>query len=180
MVTKYTDILSEELYVELVEYINKLIKDRSNRFSTSTLMWQENLKGNSEPISRYDFLEETDTVIVSKVGKEVEYKTGYLIEGFCLHLWPNLSYITWHNDGHVKASLTLYLNENWDKNWGGFFMYEDTTDNTIKAIKPEKNMGLLQENGVVHSVTTINIGADMRISLQFFLKEKSKKIKTLL
>jgi Rps23 Pro-64 3,4-dihydroxylase Tpa1-like proline 4-hydroxylase len=180
MVTKYTDILSEELYVELMEYINKLIKDRSNRFSTSTLIWKEYLKGNSAPISRYDFLEETDAVIVSKVGKEVEHKTGYLIEGFCLHLWPNLSYITWHNDGHVKAALTLYLNENWDKNWGGFLMYEDTTDNTIKAIKPEKNMGLLQENSVVHSVTTINIGADVRISLQFFLKEKSKKIKTLL
>jgi len=179
MVTKYTDILSDELYVELVEYINKLIKDRSNRFTTSTLIWQEYLKGNSTPISRYDFFDTRDDAIVSKLRKEVEDKTGYLIESFCLHLWPNLSYITWHNDAHVKAALTLYLNENWDENWGGFLMYMDTTDNTIKAIKPEKNMGLLQENGVVHSVTTINIGADMRISLQFFLKGKSKKIKTL-
>jgi hypothetical protein len=179
MVTQYKNILSDELYIELVEYVNKLIKDKPNNFTTSNLIWEENLRGNSTPISRYVFDKRDDDIAV-KIKKEIEDKTEYFVENFCLHLWPNLSYITWHNDNHVKAALTLYLNENWNANWGGFLMYLDTTDTTIKAIKPEKNMGLLQENSVSHSVTTINIGADMRISLQFFLKEKLKKVKTIL
>ena len=179
MVTQYKNILSDELYIELVEYVNKLIKDKPNNFTTSNLIWEENLRGNSTPISRYVFDKRDDDIAV-KIKKEIEDKTEYFVENFCLHLWPNLSYITWHNDNHVKAALTLYLNENWNDNWGGFLMYLDTTDTTIKAIKPEKNMGLLQENSVSHSVTTINIGADMRISLQFFLKEKLKKVKTIL
>jgi hypothetical protein len=179
MVTKYNNILSNELYAEVVEYVNNLIKDKPMKFTMSNLLWDDRLKGNSVPISRYDF-NTGDSEIAKKLKKEIEDKIPYFVENFCLHLWPNLSYITWHNDKHVKAALSLYLNENWDDNWGGFLMYEDSTENEIKAIKPTKNMGVLQEGGVNHSVTTINIGADMRISLQFFLREKVKKSNTII
>lgn len=177
MVTKYKNILSEELYIELVEYINTLIKDKPHKFGTTNLLWENGLIENSASIVRYDF-DISDILINKKIRKEIENKIPYMVKGFCLHLWPNLSYITWHNDYHVKGALTIYLNEKWDANWGGYLMYKENSE--IKAIKPERNLGVLQENNVEHSVTTINIGAEQRISLQFFLEEKVKTTKTIL
>jgi hypothetical protein len=172
MITKYNDILTEELYKELTEYVDLLMKEKPFNFTSSTLTWDNGLKGNSTPILRYDF-DKKDTEIFNKVKNEVEIKIPYFIENFCLHVWPNLSYITWHNDYHRKAALTIYLNEKWDKNWGGYLMYE--INDNLNAIKPERNLGVLQENSIEHTVTTINTGADLRLSLQFFLT-KTKKV----
>ena len=53
-------------------------------------------------------------------------------------------------------------------------MYEE--NNEIKAIKPEYNLGVLQEGGVNHCVSTINVNADVRVSIQAFLKVDKKII----
>ena len=70
--------------------------------------------------------------------------------------------------------LTIYLNEKWEDNWGGYLMYED--GNEIKAIKPEKNLGVLQKTPLMHCVTTTNIGAEYRMSLQFFMNKNKNVI----
>jgi Rps23 Pro-64 3,4-dihydroxylase Tpa1-like proline 4-hydroxylase len=177
MVTKYENVLSDELYIEVIEYVNNIIKNKKTKLTSSNLEWDDKLKGNSEAVLRYEF-DNSDSLIFKKIKKELENKIPYFIQRMVLHLWPNLSYITWHDDSQSTAALTLYLNKNWDDNWGGYLMYKE--DNEIKAIKPEKNLAVLQENKVGHCVTTINMGADTRISLQFFLKQNLKKIKTLL
>ena len=172
MVTQYNNILPEELYIEVLSYVKMLMEEKSMNFTTSTLTWNNKLKGHSVPILRYDF-SKNDVVMYNKIKKELEKQIPYFVDSFCLHVWSPLSYITWHDDSHTKAALTLYLNETWDENWGGYLMYKENSE--IKAIKPERNLGVLQENGVEHSVTTINVGANVRLSLQFFLT-KTKKV----
>jgi hypothetical protein len=77
----------------------------------------------------------------------------------------------------VTNAITLFLNDEWKDDWGGYFMYEDLDDNaTIKCIKPKRNLGLLQGKGLNHSVSTINIGADWRISMQIFVTPKQPLI----
>jgi hypothetical protein len=173
MVNIYENILSESLYNETFDYVKSLFKNKGLQFTTSFFHWEESLIANSPPILRYDF-DTSDNIIAKKIQKEIENKFPYFIATFTLHIWPNSSYITWHNDPHCHAALTIYLNEKWDKNWGGYFMHEDIDG--IKAIKPERNLGVLQENNIEHSVTTINSGADLRISLQFFLTNKKKML----
>ena len=85
------------------------------------------------------------------------------------YIWTKLSYIPWHNDHHVNGALTVYLNNYWDINWGGYFMYKNQ-NNEINAIKPETNLGVLQLEGVEHSVSTVNVNAENRITLQTFFK----------
>jgi hypothetical protein len=173
MVTEYKNILSEELYKEVFDYVKLAMKEKTMQFTTSTLTWRENLKGNSVPVLIYDFSNDTNTLIL-KLKKEIENTIPYYISNLYLHILPNLSYINWHKDaGHIAAGLTLYLNEDWDKNWGGYLMYEKNDE--IIAIKPDKNLGVLIENTDNHSVSTINFGSDLRISLQFFLT-KTKKL----
>lgn len=169
-ITKYTSLLSEDLYKETLEYMNSIIKNKSNLFNTS-LAWQDGLKGNSGLIARYEF-GKNEMDILRKIKFECEKKIPYIISKVVLHLMPPLSYITWHDDTHVKAALTVYLNESWDEDWGGYLMFKE--NNEIKAIKPERNLGVLQENGVEHCVSCVNIGSDYRLSLQFFLDKEQK------
>ena len=172
-ITKYNNILSDELYQETIEYITSLMKKEGQQFTTSMLNWEDGLIENSAPILKYDFYAYDDE-FRKKIKREIETKIPYFIDGFMLYVWPNSSYITWHDDGMYKAGLTIYLNEKWDSNWGGYLMYEENEE--IKAIKPEKNLGVLQENGVNHMVTTINVGANLRTTLQFFLTKKKKML----
>lgn len=173
MITQHKNILSEELYNEVYDYTKMIMEEKSMQFTTSTLTWRELLKGNSVPALIYD-LSTDNSATISKLKKDIESKIPYFVNNLYFHILPNSSYINWHVDAaHIKAGLTLYLNQEWDKNWGGYLMYEDGDE--IKAIKPDKNLAILQENTDRHCVSSVNNGADLRISLQFFLT-KSKKI----
>ena len=172
MVTQYENLLSDELYEEVIQYTKFIMEKKTMQFTTSTLTWIQLLKGNSTPALIYDFSNDSSDIIY-KLKKEIEKKIPYYVQNLYFHILPNLSYINWHKDsGHIKAGLTLYLNENWDKNWGGYLIYEDGDE--MKAIKPNKNLAILQENTDMHCVSTVNIGADLRLSLQFFLSKTQK------
>jgi len=168
-VIQYENFLEEELYSEVKECINKLMSSLDTPFTTSTTGWPESNRHTSTPILRY-LLKDTELDLRNKIIKIVKEKTGYFGGEVIVHLWPNLSYLPFHIDNHVKAALTIYLNDDWHENWGGYLMFKDDNDSgQIKCIKPKGNLAVLQKNNVVHSVSTTNIGADMRMSLQIFL-----------
>jgi Rps23 Pro-64 3,4-dihydroxylase Tpa1-like proline 4-hydroxylase len=171
-IIKYENFLSEDLFGKLKLYVNNLMKEKKGAFTTS-LMWDEFLVNTSALIARYE-LQSSEIEILSKIKKEVESKIPYVIKNAVLHIMPQMSYINWHSDAHCKAAFTIYLNENWDKSWGGYLMYEE--DGEIKAIKPEKNLAVLQKTPVNHCVSTVNVGAEYRISLQFFLTDEKKNL----
>ena len=171
-ITKFNSFFSKEVYSELKERVDTLVKTEPERFNTS-LQWDPGLVNTSALILRYD-LTSDDAVIFQKIKKEIESKIQYYVKQITIHILPNLSYITWHSDKHVKAAFTVYLNENWNADWGGYLMYVE--DGEVKAIKPRENLGVLQENNVDHCVTTVNVGADYRISLQCFLTDKKTVI----
>jgi hypothetical protein len=177
MIDVYKNFLSSESIEKLDEKIESILY-KSNpdtpNFTTSLTSWEDNLKKSSSPIIRY-VLNQNDTELYKILKKEIESKIPYYIDNIIIHFSPKLSYIPWHNDGHVMAALTIYLNKNWDINWGGYFLYKESDE--IKAIVPDFNLALLQKggkNGVPHCVTTTNIDSDLRISLQLFLINQKK------
>lgn len=171
-IQKIENFLSEELFTELVNYIKKLNSNKNTIFKSNLNRWQTELLDNSTPVIIYSF-EENDKDIFFKLKKEIEKQIPFVVSGINIYQWPKLSYLPWHTDEGYKSALTLYLNESWNPNWGGYFMYE--MDNEIKAIKPEKNLAVLQEGGVPHCVNTININAPIRCTMQIFLT-KSKSL----
>ena len=171
-ITQYESFLSEELFLEVQTFVKELITDNKKPLSTSFGLWQKELINASTPILRYMFNSD-EVELFQKIKKEVEIKIPYRVTNIVVHMMPKLSYITWHDDHHVKAALSLYLNETWDPNWGGVFMYK--IDNKICAVEPKRNLGVFQYGGTKHCVTTVNMDAEYRLSLQFFL-EKEKQI----
>jgi Rps23 Pro-64 3,4-dihydroxylase Tpa1-like proline 4-hydroxylase len=173
MITKYDNFLSENLLILIDNKIKDIFNSKSDRaiFSSSTSHWSEYLKSNSTPILRY-VMNDSELELFNSLKKEIEKKIPYYVDNVIIHIFPKLSYIPWHDDGNHTAALTIYINEKWDANWGGFFMYN--IDDTINAIKPERNLAILQKGGLGHCVTTTNIDADFRISIQCFLKQEKK------
>lgn len=167
-ITIFDNFFNDELFNEVKDYIENIKSNKNKEYETNHGMWGANLVKTSVPVLIYRFTSK-DSLIYEKIKKYVEEKCGYFVSTFTLHMWPNLSYIPWHDDRHADAALSVYLNDTWESDWGGYLMYAQ--DGKIGAQMPLRNRAILQENHVQHCVSTINIGADMRYSLQFFLSK---------
>jgi len=97
-----------------------------------------------------------------------------------------LSSIDWHSDTHSTyedpadvddfdvAGVTIYLNETWDHNWGGFFCKKDDKQDTQGIfVQPKYNRLVVNDGREPHAVTPIASCADTRISIQMFVDRKS-------
>jgi hypothetical protein len=86
----------------------------------------------------------------------------------------------WHLDGLYKEAnildfigITLFLNEQWNPNDGGLFVYKDNKDDTKgKFIEPKGNRIIINYNDLLHAVTSITNTKIIRYSLQMFINKK--------
>jgi hypothetical protein len=166
-IISYDEFLSNNLFDELQTFAEDIIKNPIPYFGRTNLCWSENVVRQSTPVIIIDISE--DFPIYNKLKSEVNIKTGLEVNRLMVYFWTKLSYIPWHDDTHTDAALTIYLNDYWDQDWGGYFMYK--TGSEIKAIKPERNLGIVQTGHISHSVSTVNLDAPSRITLQVFFEE---------
>ena len=107
-----------------------------------------------------------------------------VIDGVNKHLWvrrpPSFfstqlfyryhiySYINWHVDKGYKngynGAYTLYLNDQWNRNWGGQLLFANG-----RFITPERNTLVIVPPDCMHSVAMIHKGAPNRMVLQGFI-----------
>ena len=169
-IQKFDNFFDDNLFEEIISFIKTIMNSKQSKLTTNR-SWEEGLIAHSSPIIRYQF-DNNDEVLFNKIKEVVFKKTEYSITLMVVHIFPKLAYIPWHLDDHCEHALTIYLNDDWKENWGGIFLYKK--DNEITGIIPQKNLGILLEAGTDHCVTTTNINAEDRISLQFFLTKKRK------
>lgn len=85
------------------------------------------------------------------------------------YIWLPNSAISPHDDAHVKFGATIYLNEDWGPSDGGFFIWQDKTNQEWKTLIPKKNTAVLNDNQEVHLVTPVNAAvAKFRVTLQIW------------
>lgn len=85
---------------------------------------------------------------------------------------PVNSYVNWHTE-EVPLSISIYLTNEWKREWGGLFLYEE--DGNINGIVPSFNRAVISGPHVPHCVTTINPTTQSnRYSLQLFFTERNK------
>lgn len=99
-------------------------------------------------------------------------KSGCVSEGehsVVLHAGPAGSCINWHTDtGHSRAA-TIYLNEIWEADWGGQFVYRFDDDEEPRSITPRFNTAVCIETPLKHRTLRVSEEAgEMRFSLQVF------------
>ena len=171
-ILKFDDFLPEDLYVETYETAKYLLTQGHNLFCTNN-WWDKTIVEDSFPVLIHNI--DRSSKLFFNLKKIIESKTDCLVQenNLMLYYWTRFSYIPWHQDYLDKNGFTLYLNKDWDKNYGGYFLYrEPQNEEEIKAIIPKKNFAILQKGGVHHTTTPVNFNGQIRYSLQAFLNSK--------
>lgn len=88
-----------------------------------------------------------------------------------VNLFTRGAFIPWHNDADFVYNVTIYLNEKWDHNWGGAFLYGNDSAENIACIYPQHNLGVAYKTPMWHTTTLTAINAPMRESVQIFVVE---------
>lgn len=93
---------------------------------------------------------------------------------------PN-SCVNWHADYADYNALSIYLNRDWDSNWGGWFAFSEEynwQEGDIKPprgqfIVPQFNMSIMSTEKEWHCTTPISPFAHPRLSIQLFFSKKT-------
>ncbi len=175
MIKHIKDFLDYDLISYITDYVNGNIPQAKWQ---SSLLWPEAIRKKSS-IVPYLPLEEEEHILksLSKKYKDVigvgdgeEYKME-----INYYIWPNFSYIPFHNDGHRPISSTIYLNREWHLDNGGFFIYqEDYPNGEYKAIPPEFNSCVINDSQVYHGTSLTASDAPYRQTIQVFFHKKEQ------
>ena len=180
MIRTYNNVLEEHLIKNVMDYFKSIL---NADVWGSSIGWDQNLS----LISSNTLTHRISNKILEKEIKnsietalDVDFEKEELTFAPFIYVWGGGSYITWHPDNCYPYNGTIYLNEEWDSNDGGVFLYKENETNEIKGIKPEYNTMVVnyatetsQHND--HCVTCIVPGTiKKRVTIQWRTSPKKK------
>jgi len=159
------NVLDAELLNELHLFTRQgMAPTRINFFN-----WSQSVVQSSNAIFFFELEDELKQKIISTLLEKGIIKKQPKRYAANVALYSRQSFIPWHDDGSHLTSITIYLNQEWSKDWGGYFAYEEGEE--VKAIVPTYNTCVAFEPPLMHSVTLTNLNAPFRESLQIFIDE---------
>lgn len=166
------EIINNFLDPILIHKLKTIVKNNlSEPVWKTNLFWNDGIVQTSSLVSILDL---TDAQNFSDVFNQIKDlyidkfpETKNKQYGILLYLWHKLSYIPFHSDSHCYMASTVYLNNNWNRNHGGFFIYEK--DNKYEVVKPEFNKAVINKS-VPHGTTLTTADAPIRETLQIFIR----------
>ena len=173
-VEKHQNVLSFGLLDEIHEYI---VQHSNDYIWRDNSMWHEDIVAGSAAITMTS-LSQFEEKLRAEVGLFIpEVKELDLFIPFPMFFaMPIHSQIGWHED-YTPINVSIYLNEFWDKNWGGLFMYLE--DGNIKGHVPEFNTAVVAKGQIPHHVSMISAAAPVkRYSIQLFFAKKGAEYKS--
>ena len=160
----YEDVLSKEMLDRIQFDIRKQVP--KYRWS-SNIPWQQELKLGVSGISIQSRVGEE---LHNDILKEIQHFLPEAVEYVLMYnIWPPNSGISVHDDANKIFGATIYLNDEWDVNEGGIFLYKtgEHRDAEWSAIVPKHNAMVLNDSNELHLVTQISpLSKDLRITIQ--------------
>ena len=156
------------------DFCNFLLRDSQAKlasgreFTRSNYQWAGVIVRASQPVLVRDYDPALAAIILGQLIKRgVVNNSDFVVMNYA---WSRLSYIPWHNDAMHELAITVYLNDTWDQDWGGVFLYKDETAG-IRGYAPKFNTCVKNAGHVLHSTTMITTDAGApRLTLQLFPK----------
>ena len=159
--------LDQELIDDVVNYA----KDSSNKYvwKVNQLFWNEDILAKGKEVCILDLENFKDRFIKIYRDKKI-VNNNLQIKGVFFYVWGRGSFIPFHNDGVHEAASSIYLNDIWDPDDGGLFLWRDELNN-LNVIEPEYNKMIFNSNKISHSVTMITpFSEQLRYTVQIFFK----------
>jgi hypothetical protein len=146
------------------EFTNLLETDHA--WTCSSFKWKPDIKVNISGATMVAKVNDgIASMILEDLGDKIPSMKSKRIQ-YCAWL-PN-SGISTHNDGMYTFGATIYLNETWDINDGGIFMYE-YADNDWRGHIPTFNTMTVNDTKSLHLVTPVSpFAKHNRYTIQIF------------
>ncbi|GAA4051313.1 2OG-Fe(II) oxygenase [Parerythrobacter jejuensis] len=146
--------------------------DQGSREWFTNFTWSEKIRRASHPV----LIRTYDPRQVAMICQQLEAK-GVIEPGHEWRVtntaWTRLAYIPWHNDTKHAEAVTVYLNEEWDPDWGGLFLWRDGANGAIHAKEPLFNTALRNSGAVLHATTPVMLDApEPRFTVQLFRQDR--------
>lgn len=155
-------VLSEELLLKLEEELTQKIN--TNCWSVSHIVWEDYLVAGITGSVLISPVEENKELLQKEL-QSVLPETKLFTPNF--HVWMRGSGINTHADTNHEYGATLYLNPEWEFDWGGLFCWQN--GDKVDVILPKQNMLVLNDKHEKHYVTPIANTCDhMRITIQIW------------
>lgn len=159
-----SNFLSKDMYESLHATI---MKNNEQIDEDVKKTWDPDLIGNYKPVYKkildpnvvgpYSILLRSQT-FVKLIDKDIN---------FIAHKMPFGSGIQWHDDRTCAVAATLYLNKNWNDNWGGELMWKHNGSGGF--IPVQGNTLVLMKPPVYHKVNPVLSKNIARYSIQSFI-----------
>ena len=78
--------------------------------------------------------------------------------------------LNWHTDKAYSSSASIYLNDDWNDNYGGYFVFRMNGDKLTTGVSPDLGTAVFQKGKINHAVTSTRHDAPKRKSIQVFIK----------
>jgi len=134
---------------------NELTKNLSKKcWAISSLFWPENIMvGIQGSCAISDLSKDLENRIINDIK---ELLPSYRELKIQCYVWDKNSAISKHNDHAYKFGATIYMNERWDMNYGGIFLWTPNGEKEYSAIIPECNNMVLNDKREWHMVTPVS------------------------
>ena len=159
----YTNVLSLDLINDAYKFVETQTTSRTNFTS-----WNQAIVRNSNAVLVYDLSGELKDRITAELRNRIPDLNNFEFLHPMYYKWMPGSYIPWHSDFSWKFGVTVYLNEVWNENWGGYFAYK--TGNDVWCVKPEFNCATRIHTPIEHTVFSTTPDAPARNTIQVFGK----------
>ena len=159
------DSITDDLYQKCVKELNE--KAYQNCWRSSSINWDADIKQGIIGSCIVTSVSDTIHHLLEEELKSCLPEYDELILQY--YIWQPQSGISWHND---KASdrlfgATLYLNEKWHPDNGGWFIWED--NDGYHTIIPKKKFLVINDNYEYHCVTPVSpVSLDSRCTIQIW------------
>lgn len=165
-------------FLEEDVYVNSLNSARQVHATGDHLLYSNKCWG-------YGIVKDSFPVLIHKINPEsqlhkdlkqtIEDKTSmYVNRALMFYYWTRFSYIPWHVDEEYDGAITIFLNDNWHEDFGGYFLYKK--EGEIKAVPPARNIAVFQFGEIHHCTTPINYDGGVMMTIQAFLHKTKEGV----
>mgnify|MGYP000873787814 FL=1 len=163
------NFLPDELYIECYNYATTLFTSGDMVFTTNRI-WMDTIVQDSNPILVHH-IDNTHSLckrLTTCIADRLEL-SNINFHGILFYFYTPGSHIPWHNDNDYTGGITIYLNKEWNIDWGGGLIYKSLDSNMINGgVYPKQNRAIHIQNNIEHSVFPTVKCCPVRMSIQCF------------
>jgi hypothetical protein len=166
-VSLYKDVFTPQELESIFKSIFNPVNE--TKWGINKHFWEEGIQNKSPGVVCIFRISGPLRVLIENVLKKY-LEPGEVFHSVQYYEWNQLSQINWHSDRDKKAAITVYLNEKWDPNDGGFFCWQEGPEKAHLLV-PQFNTAVIVRGNPPHHVSLINPYAPVRRTLQIWITE---------